>query len=165
MDEAAVDADRSVKVRLRLSRVGTIEVSSAALDRGAPEPVRLAIDDVPVDPADLFLFHKTTLRRRYEEAEVRHPDADDIDPHQHPREITETSVANVAAKLDGRGDAATRRGPPSRDASEPRSADGDARGGVIRVDDFGRPRSSPAGARCAGGDARCWWTERSGAGS
>jgi para-aminobenzoate synthetase/4-amino-4-deoxychorismate lyase len=102
MDEAGVAADRSVKIRLRLSRVGTIEVSSAALDRGAPEPVRLAVDDVPVDPSDVFLFHKTTMRRRYEDARVRHPDADDTVLINTRGEITETSVANIAAKLGGR---------------------------------------------------------------
>jgi para-aminobenzoate synthetase / 4-amino-4-deoxychorismate lyase len=102
MDEAGIDADRSVKIRLRLSRVGTIEVSSAALDRGAPEPVRLAVDDVPVDPSDVFLFHKTTMRRRYEDARGRHPDADDTILINTREEITETSVANIAAKLGGR---------------------------------------------------------------
>ena len=63
MDDAGAGTDRPVKIRLRLSRVGAIEVSGAALDRGAPEPVRLALDDVAVDPTDVFLFHKTTMRR------------------------------------------------------------------------------------------------------
>ena len=47
LDRTGADADRPVKVRLRLSRAGAIEVSSAVLDRGAPEPIRLALDDVP----------------------------------------------------------------------------------------------------------------------
>ena len=75
---------------------------AAALDRGAPEPVRLALDDVPVDPADVFLFHKTTARGRYEDARARHPDADDAllinTAGRSPRRRSRTSPR----KLDGR---------------------------------------------------------------
>ena len=102
LDSAGADADRPVKIRLRLSRAGAIEVSSAALDRGAPEPIRLALDDVPVDPTDVFLFHKTTMRRRYEDARARHADADDTLLINVRGEITETTAANVAVKLAGR---------------------------------------------------------------
>ncbi len=102
LDVAGADAGGPVKIRLRLTRAGTIEASSAALERGAPEPIRLALDDVPVDPHDVFLFHKTTVRRRYEDARARHPDADDTLLINTRGQITETSVANVAAKLDGR---------------------------------------------------------------
>jgi para-aminobenzoate synthetase/4-amino-4-deoxychorismate lyase len=102
LEMVGADAGRSVKIRLRLARAGTIETSSAALDRGAPEPIRLALDDVPVDPSDVFLFHKTTVRRRYEDARARHPEADDALLINIRGQITETSVANVAAKLDGR---------------------------------------------------------------
>ena len=102
MDAAGADTDRSIKIRLRLSRVGALEVSWAALDRGAPEPVRLALDDVPVDPNDVFLFHKTTLRARYEDARARHPDADDAILVNTRGQVTETSVANIAARIEGR---------------------------------------------------------------
>jgi para-aminobenzoate synthetase/4-amino-4-deoxychorismate lyase len=102
MDEAGAGTDRPVKIRLRLSRVGAIEVSWAALDRGAPEPVRLALDDIAVDPADIFLFHKTTMRGRYDDARARHPNADDAVLRNTRGQITETSDANIAAKLDGR---------------------------------------------------------------
>lgn len=100
MATAGADADRPVKIRLRLARGGTIALSSAPLDRGAPEPVRLALDDVPVDPTDVFLFHKTTRRRLYEDARTRHPDADDTLLVNTRGQITETSIANVAAKVD-----------------------------------------------------------------
>ena len=99
---AGADADRPVKIRLRLARSGKIELSTAPLDRGAAEPVRLALDDVPVDPTDVFLFHKTTRRRLYEDARTRHPDADDTLLVNTRSQITETSVANVAANMDGR---------------------------------------------------------------
>ena len=102
LDRTGADADRSVKIRLRLNRAGAIEVSSAVLDRGAPEPIRLALDDVPVDPTDVFLFHKTTMRRRYEDARARHPDANDTLLINLRGEITETTTANVAVKLAGR---------------------------------------------------------------
>jgi para-aminobenzoate synthetase/4-amino-4-deoxychorismate lyase len=102
LDAAGAGSDRPVKIRLRLTRAGTLDVSSAVLDRGAPEPLRLSLDDVPVDPGDVFLFHKTTVRRRYEDARARHPDADDTLLINTRGQITETSVANVAAKLDGR---------------------------------------------------------------
>jgi para-aminobenzoate synthetase/4-amino-4-deoxychorismate lyase len=102
IEGAAARADRPVKLRLRLSRSGKIAMSSTPLDRGVAEPVRLALDDVPVDPADAFLFHKTTMRQRYEEARTRHPDADDTLLVNADGQITETSVANVAVRLDGR---------------------------------------------------------------
>jgi para-aminobenzoate synthetase/4-amino-4-deoxychorismate lyase len=102
IDEAATGADRPLKIRLRLSRTGSIAMSSTPLDRGAPEPIGLALDDVPVDPDDVFLFHKTTLRQRFEDARTRHPNADDTLLVNTRGEITETSVANVAVKLDGR---------------------------------------------------------------
>ena len=102
LDRTGADADRSVKIRLRLNRAGAIEVSSVVLDRGAPEPIRLALDDVPVDPTDVFLFHKTTMRRRYEDARARHADANDTLLINLRGEITETTTANVAVKLAGR---------------------------------------------------------------
>ena len=85
MDAAGADADRPIKIRLRLSRVGAIEISWAALDRGAPEPVRLALDDVPVDPDDVFLFHKTTHARQVRGRARPPPRRRRRDPHQHAR--------------------------------------------------------------------------------
>jgi para-aminobenzoate synthetase/4-amino-4-deoxychorismate lyase len=78
LDRAGADADRSVKIRLRLNRAGGIEVSSVALDRGAPEPIRLAIDDAD-RPSDVFLPQDddaSPLRGRAQ----RHPVADDGSP-------------------------------------------------------------------------------------
>jgi para-aminobenzoate synthetase/4-amino-4-deoxychorismate lyase len=93
---------RPVRVRLRLARSGSTDIAVTPSDLVAPEPVRLELDDVPVDPSDIFLFHKTTLRRRYEDARARYPDADDTLLVNTRGEITETTVANVAIQLDGR---------------------------------------------------------------
>jgi para-aminobenzoate synthetase/4-amino-4-deoxychorismate lyase len=62
----------------------------------------LAIDDRRVDPSDALLFHKTTLRGRYEGAAARHPEADDVLLVNVRGEVTESTVANVAARIGGR---------------------------------------------------------------
>ena len=64
-------------------------------------PIRLCIDHVAVDPADLGLFHKTTDRRRYVERSERHPSADDVVLVNLRDEVTETTRANLAVRIDG----------------------------------------------------------------
>jgi para-aminobenzoate synthetase/4-amino-4-deoxychorismate lyase len=91
-----------LRVRLLLDRSGRLETGAAPLSRTAT-PVRLAIDSSqPVDPADPFLFHKTTLRERYASAAARHPDADDVVLVNIHGEVTETTRANIAVLLGGR---------------------------------------------------------------
>jgi para-aminobenzoate synthetase/4-amino-4-deoxychorismate lyase len=111
-DEAAVQAalereavrfpSKHARVRLLVDQRGRVE-SGAAPMTPLVEPVRLAIDrDHPVDPADPFLFHKTTLRSRYEEAAARFPDADDVVLVNTRGEVTETTRANVAVRFADR---------------------------------------------------------------
>jgi para-aminobenzoate synthetase / 4-amino-4-deoxychorismate lyase len=89
------------RVRLALSRDGTARVACTPL-ASEPEVVRVALDDVPQDPRDVFQFHKTSRRQRYEEARRRHPDADDVLLINDRGEVTESTIANVAAGIDGR---------------------------------------------------------------
>jgi para-aminobenzoate synthetase/4-amino-4-deoxychorismate lyase len=88
-------------VRVTLDRRGMVSVATGPL----PPPtdvVRAALDvDGPVDPSDPMLFHKSSLRRRYEEASARHPDADDVLLTNIRGELTESTIANVAVELDG----------------------------------------------------------------
>jgi para-aminobenzoate synthetase/4-amino-4-deoxychorismate lyase len=99
--EAASIPDRRARVRLLLDRSGRITTASMALSSRL-EPVRLEVDDVPVDPGDVMLFHKTSRRDRYEAARARHPDADDVLLVNGRGEVTESTIANVAAQIDGR---------------------------------------------------------------
>jgi para-aminobenzoate synthetase/4-amino-4-deoxychorismate lyase len=92
---------RPCRVRLSLAREGTVRVASTALEPEA-EPVRIAVDTVPQDPRDVFLFHKTSRRERYREATARHPDADDVLLVNDRGEVTESTIANVAVRLEGR---------------------------------------------------------------
>jgi para-aminobenzoate synthetase/4-amino-4-deoxychorismate lyase len=94
--------DRAARVRVTLDRRGAVTVKATALPP-SPQPVRLALDSAePVDPSDPMLFHKTSRRRRYEEAAARHPDADDVVLTNTRGEITESTIANIAVQLDGR---------------------------------------------------------------
>jgi para-aminobenzoate synthetase / 4-amino-4-deoxychorismate lyase len=101
VEKAAASAPpKPCRIRLTLSRNGAMVVACTPLppDR---EPVRLAIDHVPQDPRDVFLFHKTTLRRRYEEARRRHPGAEDVLLINDRGGVTGSTIANVAVRLAG----------------------------------------------------------------
>jgi para-aminobenzoate synthetase / 4-amino-4-deoxychorismate lyase len=98
---AAADAAGPVRVRLTLQRDGTVTAEASPLPPDPHRPVRLAIDDEPVDPSDVFLFHKTTRREPYGRRIGRHPGVDDVLLVNPRGEITESTVANVAVQLDG----------------------------------------------------------------
>ncbi|MDP9331082.1 MAG: aminodeoxychorismate synthase component I [Actinomycetota bacterium] len=102
LDPAGSGMDRPARIRLRLSRSAKVEVGVSPIDQRELEPVRVALDDVSVDPSDVFLFHKTSLRQRYEDARKRHPDADDALLVNNRGELTESTIANLAVKLEGR---------------------------------------------------------------
>jgi para-aminobenzoate synthetase/4-amino-4-deoxychorismate lyase len=89
------------RVRLALRKDGTVRVVTTPL-ASEPDVIRVAIDDEPQDPRDVFLFHKTSLRERYERARRRHPDADDVVLVNDRGEVTESTIANVAVRVDGR---------------------------------------------------------------
>jgi para-aminobenzoate synthetase/4-amino-4-deoxychorismate lyase len=101
VEKTAASAPASeMRVRLSLRKDGTVRVAATPF-ASDPAPVRVAIDGVPQDPRDVFLFHKTSLRDRYEDARRRHPDVDDVLLVNDRGEVTESMIANVAARIDG----------------------------------------------------------------
>src|SRR5882757_11240404 len=89
-------------VRLRLHPSGALEVESAPLPAALGRPVRLALDLEPVDSATFWPYHKTSRREPYTARARRHPDADDVVLCNKRGAITETTIANLAVRLDGR---------------------------------------------------------------
>ena len=89
------------RVRLALGKDGTVRVACTPLAT-EPDVVRVGLDDVPQDPRDVFLFHKTSRRQRYEDARSRHADADDVLLINEHGEVTESTIANVAVRMNGR---------------------------------------------------------------
>ncbi len=99
--DRSVNGNQPLRVRLLVARDGWVEVETTELEPGPDRLLALAVDDRPIDPGDPFLHHKTTNRRVYDEARDRHPEADDVILWNPEKSVTETTIANLAAKLDG----------------------------------------------------------------
>jgi para-aminobenzoate synthetase / 4-amino-4-deoxychorismate lyase len=103
LEKAAADAPGPIRVRLSLARSGAVAIETSPPPEGPEGPAHVAIvEDPPVDPADVWLFHKTTLREPYDRRRGLRPDADDVLLVNRLGRVTESTVANVAVRLDGR---------------------------------------------------------------
>ena len=124
---AVAGGETTARVRLRVNRQGetSCEVSvmanapppwpllppvakapdEAGIARNPAQLLKLAIATAPVDSSDVFLFHKTTRRQMYDEAlqEARRriPGCADVLLHNRHGEVTETTICNVIAEMDG----------------------------------------------------------------
>lgn len=90
------------RVRLLVSRRGgarceAVSVSAADLRFG-----EVALAESPVDKGNVFLYHKTTRRNVYGDARLRRPGCEDVLLFNALGEITESTMANVAVKIDGK---------------------------------------------------------------
>jgi para-aminobenzoate synthetase / 4-amino-4-deoxychorismate lyase len=86
-------------VRLLLARDGSVRIDLSELPPSVPGPLRVAIHPQPVDPSDVWLYHKTTLRSPYDRRRDDRPDVDDVVLVNDRGEVTESTIANVAVKL------------------------------------------------------------------
>jgi para-aminobenzoate synthetase/4-amino-4-deoxychorismate lyase len=89
------------RLRLLLDRTGTpaVECTPHTLSQERPWRVGFALE--PVDERDPFLFNKTTRRAVYERARAAQPDLDDVILWNSRGEVTEATIANVVAEIDG----------------------------------------------------------------
>lgn len=90
------------RLRLLLAEDGTPTLQAQPLTPLGSGPFyRVALARRPVDRADIFLCHKTTHRRAYEEAQADFPGHDDVLLYNEDDEATETTLANLAVEIDG----------------------------------------------------------------
>lgn len=101
LDRGVAGTDEEARVRLTLARGGGIATDVQPLPVAGDGPVRLALDDEPVDPSDVWLFHKTTNRSPYDRRRAKRPEADDVVLVNTRGEVTESTIANLAARIDG----------------------------------------------------------------
>jgi para-aminobenzoate synthetase/4-amino-4-deoxychorismate lyase len=100
----AVPDGAGLRVRLDLHRDGRVDVTCRPMPISPSPPggpVRLVVDDEPVDPRRWELFHKTSLRDTYERRAARHPEADDVVLVNDRGEVTETTIATLVVQLRG----------------------------------------------------------------
>jgi para-aminobenzoate synthetase/4-amino-4-deoxychorismate lyase len=91
-----------LRVRLALGRDGGLALEVTDAPTTPDGPVRVALDDEPVDPSDVWLYHKTTRRDAYDHRRDRRPDVDDVVLVNDRAEATESTIANLAVKIAGR---------------------------------------------------------------
>lgn len=106
-DRAAIEGElASVRPGAHVARVRVLSApdGSWSVERhplvDGPVPVRLAIDTEVTRSDDPFCCHKTTWRRHYDDAQARHPDADDVLLVNEHGCVVETTIANIAYRLD-----------------------------------------------------------------
>ena len=75
--------------------------SAAAFTHERDRVWRVAVGGEPVASGDWFLRHKTTHREVYNRARAARPDSDDVLLVNERGEITESTIANVVAEIDG----------------------------------------------------------------
>ncbi len=101
-DSAAGFGGVRTRVRLRLDRDGRLRLDATPEDGSGERTVwTLGLDDRPVDSSEIFLFHKTTRRRVYQEALSRHPNWDEVLLWNERGELTEATRANLVLKSGG----------------------------------------------------------------
>ena len=91
---------RPAKVRIALDRRGTPALTHEILS--PPAPWRLGLALAPVDPSQPWLYHKTTHRKVYEDAQATRPDCDAVLLWTAAGRITEATVANVVLRFGER---------------------------------------------------------------
>jgi len=99
---AIADLPAPAKIRVLLSRDGAIVCEAVDLSPPLDRRVRCAIAADPVDPADVFLYHKTTWRDVYDRARASRPEADAVILWNAAGDVTEATDANVIVLIDGR---------------------------------------------------------------
>ena len=90
------------RVRLLLAADGSISLSETALGPvRQSNGVRVRLAARPVDADNVFLYHKTTHRKVYDDALAGAGDCDDVLLWNTDGFVTESTIANVAVRIDG----------------------------------------------------------------
>ena len=99
-DERLSHASGCWRLRLLLDREG-IATTTCTPHEQESRTWRVALAVSPVDSANPFLRHKTTSRAIYESAKAARSDVDDVVLWNERDEVTEATIANVVAEIDG----------------------------------------------------------------
>ena len=97
----SIKSDEALRIKLVMSLNGEFKIETSTLpDFGAL--VRLKLAKRPIDSKNIFLFHKTTHRKVYEEAKKGTKECDDVILFNEKNELTETTIANLYVEMCGK---------------------------------------------------------------
>jgi len=101
LEKALSSRRRPMRVRLLLERNGSIRTDVAPLEE-LKDPVLIGLSATPVNPADRFLYHKTTNRKLYDSAlEIAEQKGlFDMIFRNQQGEITEGARSNIVLRID-----------------------------------------------------------------
>jgi para-aminobenzoate synthetase / 4-amino-4-deoxychorismate lyase len=88
------------KVRLLLSPQGTLTHESTPLAQ-THTPLRVCLAPSPINSTNVFLYHKTSDRQIYTQAQQQCPGYDDVILWNENGELTEFCTGNLIVELDG----------------------------------------------------------------
>ena len=90
------------KVRILLAYDGSVQIEAAALPEPAPTGApEVAVSQTRIDPADPFLYHKTTRRELYEQELRSHPDCYDVIFLNQQQQVTEGCFNSIVVSIAG----------------------------------------------------------------
>jgi|KBSMisStandDraft_5_1062788.scaffolds.fasta_scaffold295110_2 para-aminobenzoate synthetase/4-amino-4-deoxychorismate lyase len=89
------------RVRLLLSPSGEPTAECTVMPQPSERPWRIGFAAHAIDEGDPFLRIKTTRRVVYEAARAARPDLDDVLLWTAAGEVTESTIANLVAQVDG----------------------------------------------------------------
>ncbi len=93
------------KIRLLLRERGEFVIETIPLEmvqNVTPKTLRIDIAADPVNSKNIFLYHKTSHRAVYDQARASRPNCDDVLLWNERDEVTESSIANVVLRLNGK---------------------------------------------------------------
>ncbi|NTW48755.1 MAG: aminodeoxychorismate synthase component I [Chlorobiales bacterium] len=94
------DAGKKYKVRLTLNCDGSAKIESAPIGEGTQEPLRVCLSSKRTDSRNIFLYHKTTRRERYDELYKRATQKGfaDVLFMNESGHLTEGAISNIIIK-------------------------------------------------------------------
>ncbi|MCI0551128.1 MAG: aminodeoxychorismate synthase component I [Anaerolineae bacterium] len=103
--------DSPQRVRLLLDRYGTLHSEASSFQpKENSRPLKVCLAREPIDSNNVFLFHKTTYRKVYNDAlkalgsqtPKEHKSYDDVLLYNERGELTEFTIGNLVLELDGK---------------------------------------------------------------
>ena len=88
------------RIRLLVNQKGLVNIEKMAITPRSL-PLTLSPARKPVDSSNPFLYHKTTHREVYNSAQPGNPEAEGIILWNEKNEVTESTAANIALRVDG----------------------------------------------------------------